>query len=259
MSAWRQQAAFRLWGRRREVLIAQCVHYGAFRYGRDEPHPYETYARKLVREHDRVGAREWFVGFLRQYRPRDLGEALGVSLEGKPALWHFPWARHNPTGDGWFEDPVGFPDIVTQYCREGILWFRIEQEFFWLERAIYSIRRHGYREIPHQGITAQRFVRADGGEAFLILDGNHRLSALAALGHETVKITYLPRATVSESAIKSWPQVRRGNYAEPDARAVLLAYFEGNKRWRTTTVPAPLLERPEDRLSDRAHPLDKSS
>jgi hypothetical protein len=139
---------------------------------------------------------------------------------------------------------LGFDDIVTQYCEEGLLWFRIEQEFFWLERSIYSIRRNGYREQPNFGIFARRFIREDGEEAFLILDGNHRLSALAALGHRSVELSYLPRRTVREVDAPRWPKVISGEYDERDARLIFGAYFSGNRRWRIASEPAPLLEMP---------------
>jgi hypothetical protein len=237
------QLAFSLVGRRVTVPVAQCVHYGAFRYGCGEPHPYETYACKLIRDSDRGGARAWLVEFLRHYRPRHFGEAIGADLGQRHGLWHYPWARRRPADDGWFEDPLGFPDIVTQFCEEGIPWFRIEQEFFWLERSIFSIRRHGYRE-QKPGIVARKLVRADGTESFLILDGNHRLSALVALGHREVSLSYLPAATVREESCSDWRQVREGRFTKDDARAVLRSYFEGNPRWRTSPVPAPLLETP---------------
>jgi hypothetical protein len=237
--------AFRILGRRVRVPIAQCVHYGAFRYGRGEAHPYESYARLLTGPEGRAAAREWLVDFLRHYRPRHFGEALGATLSGRHGLWHYPWARRKPANDGWFADPLGYPDIITQFCEEGILWFRIEQEFFWLERAVYSIRRHGYRPEPGVVITARRLVRADGTEAFLILDGNHRISALAALGHAEVELCYLPIATVRESKLAGWRQVGSGGYTREDARAVLQAYFNGNPHWRTTEQPAPILETPE--------------
>ncbi len=244
MMPLKMRVLFRFLGRRAVVPLAQCVHYGAFRYGRGEPHPYETYARKIVSEGDRGAARAWLVEFLRHYRPRNFGEALGVELGGKHGLWHYPWARRVPADDGWFVDPLGYPDIITQFCEEGIPWFRIEQEFFWLERAIFSIRRNGFLEDRYNGITARKLVQADGAEVFLVLDGNHRVSALAALGHDTVPLHYLPVATVRERAVQSWTQVRAGRYTEADARAVLRAYFIGNARWRTTDTPAPLLECP---------------
>jgi hypothetical protein len=236
--------AFRFFGRRISVSIDRCVHYCAFRYGREEEHPYETYARLLVRDGDRGAARRWFVDFIRHYRPRDFGAALGLDLGARHGLWNFPWDRARPGNEGWFSDPLSFDDIVTQYCEEGLLWFRIEQEFFWLERSIYSIRRNGYHEKPHFGIFARRFIREDGEEAFLILDGNHRLSALSAIGHRSVDLSYLPRGTVREADAPHWPKVLSGEYDERDARLIFRAYFSGNQRWRIASEPAPLLELP---------------
>lgn len=244
MTIWLQAVKRRVLARRVTVSICECVHYGAFRYGREEPHPYETFARMLVRDRDRAGARAWFVDFLQHYRPKNLGEALGVKLSAVHGLWHYPWAKRLPADRGWFEDPLGFPDIVTQFCPEGILWFRIEQEFFWLERAVYSIRRFGYQPDPANPLSARQLVRADGTTAYLILDGNHRLSARAALGHPTVELSWLPHETVREEELADWPQVRKHVFTAADAAAIFGAYFTGNPNVRTTGTPAPLLECP---------------
>jgi hypothetical protein len=244
MMPWGYRLRLGLLGKRVTVPIARCVHYGAFRYGHAEPHPYEGYTRELARG-NRCGARAWFVEFLQHYRPRTFGEAVGAELEGKHGLWHFPWLKHRPDDDGWWDDPLGFPDIVTQFCDEGILWFRIEQEFFWLERSFYSIRRNGYKPGRAAGVVGWRFVRTDGTETFLLLDGNHRVSALAALGHAAVELAYLPHHTVSERDLLRWPQVTAGTFSPKDAAAVFRAYFDGNRAWRTAAEPARLLERPE--------------
>lgn len=244
MSSWKTRLALKVAGRKVTVPLASCVHFGAFRYGRNEPHPYETYARKLVRDGDRRAARAWLVEFLQYYRPRHLGEAIGATLDGRHGLWHFPWRKVQPADDGWFDDPVGYPDIITQFCPEGVLWFRIEQEFFWLERSIYAIRRHGYQPERGDPVMGWKFVQADGAEAYLVLDGNHRISALAALGVETVELNYFPKDTIHERDVARWAQVRAGRFSEEEARRVLRAYFTGHANWRTTETPAPLLECP---------------
>lgn len=243
MIPWPLRAALRLAGRRVIVPIARCVHYGAFRYGRGEEHPYETYARKSA-QGDVRGARDWLVEFLQHYRPRHLGAALGAALSREHPLWSYPWARGAPASGAWFEDPNAPPDIITHYSEAGILWFRIEQEFFWLERTLYSIRRDGYRPRESGGIVARKLERIDGAECFLILDGNHRLSVLAALGHETVEVTYLPSSILREAHAHRWRQVAGGPFNESDARAVLNAYFCGNPRWRVTDAPAPIIGQP---------------
>lgn len=243
MIPWPLRTALRFMGRRVTVPIAQCVHYGAFRYGRGEEHPYETYARLSV-QGDARRARAWLVEFLQHYRPRHFGQALGVALSREYPMWNYPWAAKWIDSGAWVADPNDAPDIVTFYAEAGVLWFRIEQEFFWLERALYSIRREGYRPRELGGIVARKLERADGVAAYLILDGNHRLSALAALGHETVELTYLPRSTVRETGAGRWWQVENGRFAERDGRAVLRAYFEGNSRWRVTDAPARIIGRP---------------
>ena len=243
MNSWRVRARLRLFGRRVTVPIARCVHFGGFRYGLGEPHPYETYVLR-AQEGRGAEARAWLVEFLQHYRPGTLAEALGVQLDRNYDLWQFPWMRDRPPTNGWLPDPFQIPDIITHFSNEGVLWFRIEQEFFWLERALYSIRRYGYKPVNERGIIAWRFLRVDGSEAFLILDGNHRLSALAALGHETVELSYVSRDTVNERDAARWPQVKANVFTTADAIRVFHAYFDGNRNWRTTSTPAPLLERP---------------
>lgn len=237
---------FRVFGRTASVPISACVHYGAFRYGRREPHPYETYQSLVVGGRDRDAARKWFVDFVRYYRPKHLGESLGIDLEREYALWHLPWSRTVPTGSGWHEDPDECVDIVTHFSARGVLWFRIEQEFFWLERPVYSIGKFGWDPVRYGGtIRARKLVRRDGSECYLLLDGNHRVGALAALGKTTVRLEYLPFSVVREDRLSTWPQVRSGAFSATDAHKVFNAYFDGNPRWRVATQPAALLEIPK--------------
>jgi hypothetical protein len=242
-----QGLAFRWLVKTQTVPVADCVHYGAFRYGRGEFNPYENYAVALASGGPMDVAREQFVDFLRYYRPRHIGEALGVALSREYALWRFPWSLERPdprtSPAGWAEAPNDVPDILTHFSACGILRARIEEEFSWLERAFHSIREHGYRPDRFTGhIEAQKLVAADGRTMHLITDGNHRLSALAALGQTTVVVRYRRRMTVKERALLRWPQVLTGSYSPEDARLVFRAYFDGNRQPRTTDVPAPVLE-----------------
>ena len=97
----RLQLALLVAGRNRRIPLDGCVHYGAFRYGRGEDHPYETFVRLLGTENGSWRARRWLVEFLRYYRPEHLGEALGVELSTRQPLWSFPWGRSRPAGTGW--------------------------------------------------------------------------------------------------------------------------------------------------------------
>lgn len=229
-------------GCRVTVPIAQCVHYGGFRYGHMEDHPYETFTQ-MCSKGDGKGAREWLIEFVSHYRPKHLGEALGLGLDREYPLWSYPWVRADPSGSGWFDDPGSPPDIITFFSEAGILWFRIEEEFVWLERTLYSIREKGYVLSRSNGIVARKLLGSDGSEAFLILDGNHRLSALSALGQTTVELTFLPVSVIKESDVEKWPKVRRGQYTRSDAKRVFQAYFAGNMKWKTSS-PAKIIGRP---------------
>lgn len=242
MKAKWQGWLFRWLAQTKAVPIAECVHYGAFRYGCGDVNPYEDYATALVRREPLVLARERFVDFLCHYRPRDFGEALGVELGGRHELWHFPWEAETPAA-AWVAEPDDAPDIITHFSERGILRFRIEEEFLWAEKLFHSIGRHGFRaKAGERPIEAREFWAAGGAKRYLITDGNHRVSALAAIGKKTVVVRSAPWAAVRETACTEWPRVRDGSCTAEDALRIFRAYFNGNHRTRTTEVPATVLE-----------------
>lgn len=224
------------------VEVSSCVHFCGFRYGCDHFNPYEDYLQALTAGCHRDAARQEFIGFLQHYRPRDFGEALGVALRRSYPLWLYPWSRRTPP-PAWQPRQEDCPDLLTHFTPAGIARARIEAEFAWLERALESIRMHGFQpERFRAPILARRLVKADGRVAWLLLDGNHRVAALSALGIDQVRLRYFPIATVSETGLPRWNQVRNGRYDAGDARLVLNQYFAGNRRPWTGSEPAPLLE-----------------
>jgi hypothetical protein len=223
-----------------DVAIEDCVHFCGFRYGRGEYNAYETYLIELSRGSSVTSARRRFVDFLRHYRPRHLGEALGLALSREYPLWGYPWRVGDPP-PAWRKDPDECPDILTHFSPTGILSYRIDEEFVWLERALVRLRREGYRPST-QGRAVGTELRAKGGSTYLLTDGNHRVSALAALGMQRVLLARALRTpVVCEDQVERWPGVRRGRYTVDDALRVFAAYRSGNHSYRTTEQPAPLL------------------
>lgn len=242
MSAGWRRMLTRMVAREETVPVASCVHYCGFRYGRNEFHPYESYVVGLVRGMSLEAVRARFGRFLQHYRPRDLGEALGTSLGAKHRLWGYPWARRLPP-DAWRATFAECPDILTHFCAHGVSVPRMREEWQWLEGALTSIREHGYQPARFGSpLHVLRFERADGARMHLVLDGNHRLSALSALGHREVPVRLVARSTVREAELARWPQVRSGAWRAEDARRIFQAYFDGNHHPETTTEAAPLLE-----------------
>ncbi len=242
---WRQRLG--RWFRRttlEAVPVASCVHFTGFRYGVRGPHPYEEYLRVVSDGGSRIMARDRFESFLSTYRPVNLGEALGVKTSRAIPLWCFPWIPCHPaTGSppGWTEDPAGMPDIITHFSPTGIVRYRVDEEVFWLERAWWRMGSHGYHPQRHAPIRVQPLEATNGRKAHLVLDGNHRLAALAALGHGEVLVECV--ATIFEAKANAWEAVVSGACLEEDARAVFSAYLLSSGNRQTTGPSAPFLDR----------------
>ncbi|HKQ03914.1 MAG TPA: hypothetical protein VJ464_02190 [Blastocatellia bacterium] len=226
-----------------EVPVRECVHFCGFRYGRQEYNPYETYLIDLHRGlHLRV-VRRRFIDFLRHYRPRHMGEALGVSFSQRYGLWIYPWDNYDPREwrkYGWRNTPGECPDILTHFCELGIPSIRIDEEFVWLEKTLYSIANLGYQPEKHGPARVLEFRRADHTSAYLILDGNHRASALAALGCRETIVARCERI-VQEEKVDTWPAVQNGWMKREDALALFHAYFRGNPSWTPSETPARII------------------
>lgn len=226
----------------REIAIADCVHYCGFRYGRDEFNPYENYIVGLASGMPLNEIQQQFIDFIRHYRPRDLGEALGVVTNRSIPLWLLPWKswRKLFRPGGWQTSPIDVVDILTHFSPQGVEWHRIEGEFGWLENAFFSIRDHSY--LPEQFGYIEVFeLRAAKESRFLVMDGNHRLSALHALGEKQVRVRQRPLFRAQRRFARFWPLVLSGHVSHRDAVAVFDAYFDGNKTPHRTHQPASIL------------------
>jgi hypothetical protein len=183
-----------------------------------------------------------FEDFLSWFRPRSFGELLNLSLSRFVPLWVYPWQRGrklNP-GNGWMEDLNQVPDILTHFCEKGIRRSRIEEEYSWLDRAYRTISSEGYK--PEQFSYLEVFELKDGSQSvFILKDGNHRLSALAALKHTEVLVKRSTRETVDLAQSGRWPQVLAGNYSLEDAIAVFRVYFSGVAAFQRSSQPARIL------------------
>lgn len=211
----------RLVSRRSVVPIDRCYHYRAFRYGGFGWNPYEDYVVGMVRNEDRTVLRQAFADAVLNCRPRNMGEAVQLDLADWTA-WQFPW-NHNPATT---LDPLlakDNPDILCHSSVDGVLSSHINREFRWLEGAFENIRKSGYRPRMHGFIRCLELVHRDRS-SYLVLDGNHRLSALHALGEQSVEIETCLQKVRREDAHK-WPDVRNGRRTLADAVRLFDRYF----------------------------------
>ena len=155
MTGSRKLTKHHLFSQLRTVAISDCVHYCGFRYGRGEFNPYENYVIGLAQGAPIEKLRGQFEHFLRHYRPRDLGEALGVKTEQSIPLWLLPWKswRKLKQPGGWRDSLHDIIDIITHFSPLGIQRFRILEEYTWLEAAWRNIHTDGYRPDLHSHIS----------------------------------------------------------------------------------------------------------
>ena len=231
-----------------EIEINKCVHYCAFRYGRNEFNPYENYIQHLVKNGDVVGIQRNFVNFLLKYRPRNMGEAIGVTLSKEYPMWVYPWNSKSikfvprfisniytkllfSRRNGWKDRLIDVPDILTHFSEKGIPADMIQREYEWLHGAYDSIKNNGY--LPEiYGVPVGRILSdCEGNISCLMLDGNHRISALSALGYKKLVIEYCERDTIYLNDLEQWPLVANGIYTLDDARMVFEAYYKGNTNY----------------------------
>jgi hypothetical protein len=224
------------------VPISECVHFCGFQYGRGAPNPYENYVSGLVRGAPKSDLRSNFIDFLRYYRPLDLGEALGISTRRSVPLWLLPWKSWNKLRrkGAWRQSLDEIVDILTYFSPAGIRYSRIIEEFGWLESALDSMQISGYLPKQHSFITVFELA-ADGESRYIVVDGNHRISALAALGETNVIVRKFPLATARRANASWWPLVLSGHVSRADALAIFDAYFAGNLIPYRSETPARVL------------------
>jgi hypothetical protein len=225
------------------VPINQCRHYCAFRYGCKSFNPYENYIIGLHEGISLVEIRKRFDDFLMYFRPRSFGEVFGIEMSRHVPLWVYPWSHGQfiDTNAGWRDILAEVPDIITHFCEQGIQRSRIEEEYFWLEQAYTSISKYGYQPNSYSFIEA--FELKKGNEnVYVLTDGNHRISALSALGHKHVLIKVSRSIKWNGKNHQKWNQVRLGTYSEQDAIQLFNVYFTGVNNFKRSNQPAKIIE-----------------
>ena len=220
--------------------IESCRHYCGFRYGSKSFNPYENYIKGLHENEDEEILKRRFELFLARYRPTNFGEVLGVHLLKDYPLWCFPWGRNCRPGNGWVDSPEDVCDVMTHFCAKGIPKGLVQKEHFWHKRAYESIATSGYK--PQEfGYIQLLEIKVNADCVYIVTDGNHRISALAALGHKTVDAKIHLWRNVRVQHIEKFEQVVCGNMFQEDALRIIEAYRDGVERPFMSELPADIV------------------
>jgi hypothetical protein len=230
--------ARRLTDTKRTVAIDRCRHYRGFRYGGFGNNPYEDYIVGLSTGQPINALRVAFVRAILGTRPRTMTDALQVDVGPVPA-WQYPWIAS--VGEGFaISEPAANPDVVCHDCDQGILVSHINREFRWLESAYANIKTTGYKPKEFGFLRCLEFI-GENSSSFLVLDGNHRISAMHAIGLREVEVVISAMERVRRSEASSWPQVVNGTYSLTAALAVFDRYFLSSNPSLIQTAPGKLL------------------
>lgn len=107
-------------------------------------------------------------------------------------------------------------------------------EFERVRDTFVSIRDRGYRPELASGEVLGLFVLKGDDYRFLVRGGHHRLAAMAALGHTSVRVAFdrnMARS-VNVEALELWPLVRAGVYDATLARLFVEQLFAPDQQWR---------------------------
>ena len=234
-----------------DIEISKCVHYCGFFYSKKSFNPYMNYIETIHNNNNNNNnnnnfkkAREKFIDFLKYYRPLDMSDALGINLSIFVPLWIYPWRFYSKKKffkkRGWFKNPEDCPDILTHFSENGILKSRIDEEFFWLERAYSSILKDGYNPKKYKNyIEVIELIKEDNSKKYLVVDGNHRISVMGVVGNEKARVIILKR--IYEKKINNWFAVKNGYISKDDSLLIFNSYFFGNKKYKTTNNPAKII------------------
>lgn len=207
-----------------EIAIDQCIHFRGFRYGGFGNNIYEDYILGLENGSDVKKLREIFIGRVLAFTGTDFASILNIQLTQKYPPWIYPWSLNSlwKTEIKYFS-PKDNPDIICHYSPDGVLASHINREFYWLERA-HKAMLAGYK--PKEfGYINVYCMKQKHQSRYLVLDGNHRLSAIHAIGAHTIKanVKYAPLCDLKFSKI--WPGVAAKKYSHADAISIFNRYF----------------------------------
>jgi hypothetical protein len=228
----------------REVPIDHCSHYRGYRYGGYGDNPYEDYVIGLARNDSVDALRQHFAWLVLHCRARTMAEALHVDLPPDWPLWAYPWARGRVPAGTPSMSAAANPDVMCHFSPEGVLASHVNREFAWLESAWHSIKVSGYLPGQYGYIRCMELSRGEESR-YIVVDGNHRISALHATGRTTVAVQVLRLRQVRREDAAKWRRVRDGSIDLESALRIFDRYF-------ATRNPAPVMRHPATLIRDEA-------
>lgn len=162
--------------------------------------------------------------YLKNFTPASISELAGIAGEEPLPPFVYPWGSFNGGSE-----VSGKNAWTSRFCGPSTDAFVMEE--FGRTIALYqTVRATGYRpyRYPNSFIGGTWMLAADGRRRFVVMQGNHRMAALAHLGQTSIAVRSMKQAlkVVRESDIESWPLVASGRCSRTHARKVFQFFFD---------------------------------
>lgn len=219
-----------------ECPLSECVVYNGFTTARSGWHPFVQAASDYIERGIDDYERSLLPRYYQAWQPKNALDAM-IGLASGPAslmelpsyVFHVPWSDKTPREQAAFmariieieNSSFGAPTLTSAdgYCLHGpVSASKGRLELKRLLRVVESIRRHGYDR--SKGDVTVHVLHRNGQFRYMIIHGQHRAAALAALGHE--RLPAIPINLVDADHVEHWPGVYRGFWTASDA----LTFFD---------------------------------
>ncbi len=248
------------------VPTAWCRNVSLFGFGPGAFDAWEATARQLVGTPDVPPEETVLARYFERFVPASAADRLFFAPErdvsrGSPllevsaadTLYFWPWSL---SVQRW---PASAPEGLRLRSHGPVGPEVVELEVWRLKRLVASVRKHGFRPPPNDGVRGQ-LLHAQGRTLFLIRSGFHRVAVLSALGHEEVPVRFAAgmQRLVTLDQLPTWPLVRQGLFTPREAELIVERLFTEDGREmaarlglsehaaaRSAAAPAPLAPAPQ--------------
>ena len=207
----------------RRTKINACVDFFGRKF--DTSHHLVKTCSKIL-EHKRDEACSVLKNYHHEFQPVSQEEALGLKFsENVFPVFEFPWGTFKET-----ENQTKKNILESRFCGPSSEAL-IKTELNGLIALLTSIRDYGFNPLRYRSLIGRVDIINGEMSAPIIIQGNHRLACLAAMGYHSVLTTTLDgyRSIVDCSKISTWKNVQLGKCSMQYAEQIALAYCKNIK------------------------------
>ena len=226
-----------------EVPLRDCLYPHGMSYGPEGRHPFVATLRAYRGDRDLTYEQSPLKAFYDSFQPASMLDLLYPSDTAEryrtSALAGYATGVHQPflPWDARVVRAGSEKGLDAEHGHQGfgpVSEAKGKLEFERLCRTYDSIEQQGYR--PSRGPNGEirgYFVSDGARHRFIVRIGQHRTAALAALGHERLRVGFLPNFTraIDVGSIDQWPLVREGVYSRGLARELVELYLSSAGAW----------------------------